>query len=102
MNTFFRKNIIIILNGTEMGHNVFMIKGIKTYISKTELIRYSKHFKFDDICSHINEIQFTPSYRAGWNSSVILPDTTKSEKIENLKKREKTLYKGIELHIKAL
>ena len=46
-----------------MGHNVFMIKGIKTYISKTELIRYSKHFKFDDICSHINEIQFTPSYR---------------------------------------
>ena len=46
-----------------MGHNVFMIKGIKTYISKTELIRYSKHFKFDDICSHINEIQFPPSYR---------------------------------------
>ena len=46
-----------------MGHNVFMIKGIKTYISKTELIRYSKHFKFDDICSHINETQFTPSYR---------------------------------------
>ena len=28
-----------------MGHNVFMIKGIKTYILRTELTRYSEHFK---------------------------------------------------------
>ena len=57
MNTFLRKN------NHHIKWDVFMIKVTKTYILKKELIRYSKHFKFDDICSHINEIQFTPSYR---------------------------------------
>ena len=37
-----------------MDRSIFPLIGIKTHISKTELLTYSKHLKFDEICTHFN------------------------------------------------